>query len=122
MKWKDSGEMVEKEEKNEEEYFDEEQYSPWAERKESKKGIKLGKVQVLFVLLVPFDILFCHPPGCRGVFCQFMKSAFLFLLRDMQKKFKDEVTAVSQLPLERNDIVISLLDFNALKRSVHSIV
>jgi uncharacterized protein HemX len=51
MKWKDSGEMVEKEEKNEEEYFDEEQYSPWAERKEAKKGFKLGKVQVLFVLL-----------------------------------------------------------------------
>jgi LysM repeat protein len=51
MKWKDSGEMVEKEEKNEEEYFDEEQYSPWAERNEAKKGFKLGKVQVLFVLL-----------------------------------------------------------------------
>ena len=51
MKWKDSGEMVEKEEKNEEEYFDEEQYSPWAERKETKKGFKFGKVQVLFVLL-----------------------------------------------------------------------
>ena len=51
MKWKDSGEMVEKEEKIEEEYFDEEQYSPWAERKEAKKGIKLSKVQVLFVLL-----------------------------------------------------------------------
>ena len=43
--------MVEKEEKNEEEYFDEEQYSPWAERNEAKKGFKLGKVQVLFVLL-----------------------------------------------------------------------
>jgi len=51
MKWKDSGEMIEKEEQIEEEYFDEEQYSPWAERKESKKGIKIGKVQVLFVLL-----------------------------------------------------------------------
>jgi len=51
MKWKDSGEMVEKEENNEEEYFDEEQYSPWAERKEAKKGFTLGKVQVLFVLL-----------------------------------------------------------------------
>ena len=51
MKWKDSGEMVEKEETVDGEYFDEEQYSPWAERKEAKKGIKLGKVQVLFLLL-----------------------------------------------------------------------
>ena len=51
MKWKDSGEMIEKEDGSEEEYFDEEQYSPWAEKKDNKKGFKLGKVQVLFILL-----------------------------------------------------------------------
>ena len=51
MKWKDSGEMVDGEEETKEEYFDEEHYSPWAERKESKKGFKLGKIQVLSVLL-----------------------------------------------------------------------
>jgi LysM repeat protein len=46
MKWKDSGDTVDKEEKSEEEHFDEEQYSPWAEHKETKKGIKLGRYQV----------------------------------------------------------------------------
>ncbi len=51
MKWKNSGEMVEKEEKNKEEYFDEEQYSPWAERKDTKRVFKLGKIQVLSILL-----------------------------------------------------------------------
>lgn len=52
MKWKDSGDMVDKEEKTEEEHFDEEQYSPWAEGKETKKVIKLGRFQVPPVLLV----------------------------------------------------------------------
>jgi hypothetical protein len=52
MKWKDSGDMVEKEEKTEEEHFDEEQYSPWAERKETKKGIRLGRFQVPSLLLL----------------------------------------------------------------------
>ena len=52
MKWKDSGDMVDKEDKAEEEHFDEEQYSPWAERKEAKKGIKLGGFQVPLSLLV----------------------------------------------------------------------
>jgi LysM repeat protein len=51
MKWKDSGDMVDKEEKAEEEDFDEEQYSPWAEHKEAKKGVKLGKYQVPSILL-----------------------------------------------------------------------
>ena len=51
MKWKDSGDMVEKEEDVREEYFDEEQYSPWADRKDNKKSAKLGKVPVLFLLL-----------------------------------------------------------------------
>jgi LysM repeat protein len=46
MKWKDSGDTVDKEEKSEEDHFDEEQYSPWAEGKESKKGIKLGRFPV----------------------------------------------------------------------------
>lgn len=52
MKWKDSGDMVDKEEKTEEDHFDEEQYSPWAEGKETKKGINLGRFQVPSVLLV----------------------------------------------------------------------
>lgn len=52
MKWKDSGDMVDKEENTDEEHFDEEQYSPWAERKETKKGIKLGRLQVPSLLLV----------------------------------------------------------------------
>jgi LysM repeat protein len=52
MKWKDSGDMVDKEEKTEEEHFDEEQYSPWAERKEIKKGLRLGRFQVSSLLLV----------------------------------------------------------------------
>jgi LysM repeat protein len=52
MKWKDSGDMVDKEEKTEEDQFDEEQYSPWAEGKETKKGIKLGGFRVPPLLLV----------------------------------------------------------------------
>jgi cell division protein FtsL len=51
MKWKDSGEVVDKEEKPKQEYFDEEQYSPWADSKEPKKQFKLGKVPFLIVLL-----------------------------------------------------------------------
>jgi hypothetical protein len=51
MKWKDSGEMVEGEKDIQAEYFDEEQYSPWAERKETKKGFRPGKLQMLFILL-----------------------------------------------------------------------
>ncbi len=57
MKWKDSGDMVDKEEKTEEEHFDEEQYSPWVERKETKKGIKLGGYQVPLSLLVTAIII-----------------------------------------------------------------
>ena len=52
MKWKDSGDTVDKEEKSEEDHFDEEQYSPWAEGKEIKKGIKLGRFQVPPLLIV----------------------------------------------------------------------
>jgi LysM repeat protein len=51
MKWKDSGEVVDKEEKPKQEYFDEEQYSPWANSKEPKKKFKLGKVPFLVGLL-----------------------------------------------------------------------
>ncbi len=53
MKWKDTGDM---EENNtpaeEEEYFDEEQYSPWADQDTPKKGGALNKTKVLFGLLV----------------------------------------------------------------------
>lgn len=52
MEWKDSGKMIDKEETAKEEYFDEEQYSPWADRKEGAKGVKIAKVPVLFFLLV----------------------------------------------------------------------
>ena len=51
MKWKDSGNMVEKEENLKEEFFDEEQYSPWADKKDDKKGLRLGKIPLLFILL-----------------------------------------------------------------------
>ena len=46
MKWKDSGEMEEKETPTEEEeYFDEEQYSPWADQEKGplKAGILLRR-------------------------------------------------------------------------------
>ena len=43
--------MIDKEEDIKEEFFDEEQYSPWADRKDSKKGSRLGKIPILFVLL-----------------------------------------------------------------------
>lgn len=36
----------------EEEFFDEEQYSPWADQKQNKKRGSFNKIQVLFVLLV----------------------------------------------------------------------
>jgi LysM repeat protein len=52
MKWKDSGDMIDKEEKTEEDQFDEEQYSPWAEGKETKKGINLARFQVPPVLSI----------------------------------------------------------------------
>jgi LysM repeat protein len=53
MKWKDSGEMEEKETpKEEEEYFDEEQYSPWADQDNHKKGGLLNKSKSLFGLLI----------------------------------------------------------------------
>ena len=51
MKWKDSGEIVDAEGDKKEEYFDEEHYSPWAERKEPAKGLRVGKIQMLPVML-----------------------------------------------------------------------
>jgi LysM repeat protein len=59
MKWKDSGDMVDKEEKAEEEHFNEEQYSPWAEGKETKKGIKLGNFQAPPLLLGAAVLVLC---------------------------------------------------------------
>lgn len=53
MKWKDTGEMEEMETPNEEEeYFDEEQYSPWADQEKHKKGMSLNKTKALFGLLI----------------------------------------------------------------------
>ncbi len=52
MEWKDSDKMVDQEDKSEEKYFDEEQYSPWAEQKDRKKGLKANKVYVLIFFLV----------------------------------------------------------------------
>jgi LysM repeat protein len=53
MKWKDTGEMEEKEAPTEEEeYFDEEQYSPWADQEKHKEGGILNKSKALFGLLI----------------------------------------------------------------------
>ena len=53
MKWKDTGEMEEKDTPTEEEeYFDEEQYSPWADQEKSKKGVSINKTKALFGLLL----------------------------------------------------------------------
>ena len=49
MEWKDSGEKAEQGSK--EEYFDEEEYSPWAEGKSQNKNIKLAKPPALLLLL-----------------------------------------------------------------------
>ncbi len=51
MKWKDSAEIVGKEALPKEEYFDEEQYSPWADRKDGRKSIKVAKPPLLVILL-----------------------------------------------------------------------
>lgn len=49
MEWKDSGEKSDQ--SAQEEYFDEEEYSPWAEGKSQKKENKLMKPPALFMLL-----------------------------------------------------------------------
>ena len=49
MEWKDSGEKTDQSEK--EKYFDEEEYSPWAESKNQTKDNKLKKPPALIILL-----------------------------------------------------------------------
>jgi LysM repeat protein len=49
MEWKDSGEKSDQ--SSQEEYFDEEEYSPWAEGKSQNKDKKLMKPPALFILL-----------------------------------------------------------------------
>ena len=51
MKWKDSDEMSDREDKTKEEYFDEEQYSPWSTAKDPSKRGRLGMVPLIFILL-----------------------------------------------------------------------
>lgn len=52
MKWKDSEEILEKQEKPKDESFNEEQYSPWAERKEPLKSPALSKLNTAVILPV----------------------------------------------------------------------
>jgi LysM repeat protein len=52
MKWKDSDEAIDKEEeKSKGDYFDEEQYSPWSNRKDQKQRFIFGKIPLLVSLL-----------------------------------------------------------------------
>jgi LysM repeat protein len=52
MKWKDSGDMSEKEEKPTETFFDEEQYSPWSSRNSGDAGGRFKKIPIVLILLV----------------------------------------------------------------------
>lgn len=53
MKWKDSEGAVDKEEeKPERDYFDEEHYSPWSDRKDQKKVFLFNRIPLLVALLV----------------------------------------------------------------------
>jgi hypothetical protein len=53
MKWKDTEGSVDKEEeKPEGDYFDEEHYSPWSDRKDQKKGLHFNRIPLLVALLV----------------------------------------------------------------------
>lgn len=51
MKWKDTEEMNSQEDISKEEYFDEEQYSPWSAGKDPSKRSKLTRVPLIFILL-----------------------------------------------------------------------
>ena len=51
MEWKDSGEKTDQNRDTQKEYFDEEEYSPWANGKGQDKDNKLKKIPVLFILL-----------------------------------------------------------------------
>ncbi|MCJ8501725.1 LysM peptidoglycan-binding domain-containing protein [Desulfatitalea alkaliphila] len=52
MKWKDTGEMPEKEEKPKEEYYDEEHFSPWSARNNPAAGGLLKRLPIFLILLV----------------------------------------------------------------------
>lgn len=52
MKWKDAGEMPDKEEKPKEEYFDEEHFSPWSARNNPAGGGLLKRLPIFLILLV----------------------------------------------------------------------
>jgi LysM repeat protein len=52
MKWKDSDEMAGNEEQSGEEFFDEESYSPWNERKDAKAGRRINRPSILVILLI----------------------------------------------------------------------
>lgn len=52
MKWKDSGDTSEKEEKPKEAFFDEEQYSPWSSRSSGDTGGRFKKIPIVLILLV----------------------------------------------------------------------
>jgi hypothetical protein len=54
MKWKDSkdsNEMNDPVEQNKEEYFDEEQYSPWTRNKDTAQFGRLRKIPTMFILI-----------------------------------------------------------------------
>ena len=51
MEWKDSGEKPDQARETQEEYFDEEEYSPWADGKGQKKNSSIKKIPALFILL-----------------------------------------------------------------------
>ena len=51
MKWKDSEDTNASEEQPEEEYFDEERYSPWSSAKAPSKRGRLGTMPLVFILL-----------------------------------------------------------------------
>lgn len=53
MKWKDiEGAFDKEEEKPDSDYFDEEHYSPWSDRKDEKKGHLFNRIPLLVALLV----------------------------------------------------------------------
>ena len=81
MKWKDNGDRGDTEEKSGEEYFDEEQYSPWADHQDRKKGFKLSKPPLLMILLaaaiVALVVVLLMLIGGRGDTTTFQKMASL---------------------------------------------
>jgi uncharacterized coiled-coil protein SlyX len=51
MEWKDSGDKTDQDQDTKKEYFDEEEYSPWADGKGKGKNTKPNKIPALFILL-----------------------------------------------------------------------